>query len=167
MNPFVFSHTFSFAEMILSLSSNRFPLSLLFIFSFPFKSLWVHVIFKFLARKSTGYLWKNPQVTYGTLCFAQDLLKQTPHVVEKLTRHLWNILFCILQFAAKNHRSWKNPPGTCGTNCFETRIFEAKSTNRGRLHQALVGHAVLLLTYSFQTCLHKQRTNPNIWSETR
>jgi len=57
--------------------------------------------------------------------------------VEKPTRNLWNTLFCILQFAAKNHRSWKNPPGTYGTNCFETRIFEAKSTSRGRLHQAL------------------------------
>jgi len=39
---------------------------------------------------------------------------------------------------------------------------EAKSTSRGRLHQALVEHTVLSLTYSFQTCLHKQRTNPNV-----
>jgi len=44
---------------------------------------------------------EKTQVTYGTLCFAHDLLKQPPQVVEKPTRHLWNTLFCILQFAAK------------------------------------------------------------------
>jgi len=132
-------------------------------------------------------LWKNPQVTYGTLCFAHDLLKSKPQVMEKSTRHLWNTLFCILQFVAQNHRSWKNPPSTCGTPCFvssnslhkttgrgkihlapmeqtvlKLAFSEAKSTSCGRLHQALVEHAILRLTYSFQTCLHKQCTNPNV-----
>jgi len=73
-----------------SLSSNRFLLFLFLLFSFSFKSLAVYVIFKYLA--------------------------------ERPTRHMWNTLFCILQ-------------------------FEPKSTSRGKIHQAHVEHAVLNLAF--------------------
>ena len=164
-SPFIFPSHSSLLRS-LSLSSNRFPLSLLFIFSFSFKSFWVHVIFNFLARKSTG--------------------------CEKIHRSPMEHSVLRMIFWSQNHRSWKNPPGTCGTPYFvssdslykttgrgkihqapmEQTVLklassEATSTSRGRLHQALVEHTVLRLTYSFQTCLHKQRTNPNVWSETR
>jgi len=45
-------------------------------------------------------------------------LAEKSYIVEKFTGHLWNLLFCI----------WS---------------FESKSTGRGKIHQALVEHAIL------------------------
>jgi len=128
-----------------SLSSNRSPLSLLFIFSFPFKSLSVHVIFMFFARKSTSCgkihrppmehvvlrmifwsklpkSWKNPLGTCGTVLHPPIRYKK-PQVVEKSTRHLWNKLFWNSHSWSQIHKSWKTPRGTCGTWCFVSNLL--------------------------------------------
>jgi len=138
--------TFSHLLRRFSLSSNCFPIFLLFIFSFPFKSFSIHVIFRFLAGKSTGYgkthmppvehavlrmifwsklhrSWKDPPGTYGTHCFVSSNLKQKPQVVEKSTRHLWNKLFWNSYFLSQIHKSWKTPPDTCGKCCFVSNLL--------------------------------------------
>ena len=120
-SPFIFPHVLSFVEVIFYLLY-PFPISLLFIFSFPFKSLSVHVIFKFLAGNPTGCgKIHRPPVEHTV--FAHDLLKQTPQVVEKSTRHLWNKLFWNSHLWSQIPKSWKIPPDTCGTCYFVSNLL--------------------------------------------
>jgi len=66
-------------------------------------------------------------------------------IMKKSIKHLWNLLFWILNLWSQNHWSWKNPPClysshwfasfTFDTNSLQTMIAHLKTTIYTKFHQ--------------------------------